>query len=72
MPLCDLDERLLAAHAAYDRPALIELYMEAAQSVASEDAAGFYLTHAYVFALEAGDKRAADIKATLVHMRRDV
>ncbi|MEL6475965.1 MAG: hypothetical protein AAFR17_01455 [Pseudomonadota bacterium] len=48
----DLDAALLAAHAAGDKPALVELYRRAADGSVSEDAACFYLTHAYVFALE--------------------
>ncbi|WP_298357894.1 hypothetical protein [uncultured Litoreibacter sp.] len=71
MPPSELDARLLAAHAEDDSPALINLYIEAADTAATEEATGFYLTHAYVFALEAGDARAADIKARLVEMKRD-
>ena len=62
----DLDARLLAAHAADDRAALIALYREAALTAADHDAACFYLTHAYVFALEAGAPEAADLRARLV------
>jgi hypothetical protein len=61
----DLDAALLAAHAAGDHAALITLYAEAA-GAATGVAAAFYLTHAYVFALEAGDPRAPDLKARLV------
>jgi hypothetical protein len=60
-----LDAALLAAHAAGDRAALIRLYAEAAESAADPDAAGFYLTHAYVFALEAGAPEAAALHARL-------
>ena len=66
-----LDARLLEAHAQGDRPALIALYLEAGETAQTEDAAGFYLTHAYVFTLEAGDRRAPDIKARLVAMGRE-
>ena len=50
-----LDDRLLDAHARDDRTGLIALYAEAADTAQDIDAACFYLTHAYVFALEKGD-----------------
>ncbi|MDA8747830.1 hypothetical protein N9M66_06435 [Litoreibacter sp.] len=62
----DLDARLLAAHAAGDRPALIDLYLEASDTAQTEEAANFYLTHAYVFALDVGDPRADMFKQRLV------
>jgi hypothetical protein len=60
-----LDAALLAAHDNGDRAALIRLYSEAAESTADPDAAGFYLTHAYVFALEAGAPEAEALHARL-------
>lgn len=66
-----LDAALLAAHAAGDRAALIGLYAEAAEA-ARGTAAAFYLTHAFVFALEAGDARAPALKARLVAIGADV
>ena len=67
----DLDERLLAAHAADDRETLITLYEEAADAVEfGSDACGFYLTHAFVFALEGGDPRAPRLRARLAEMGR--
>lgn len=60
-----LEAALLAAHAADDRRALIGLYAGAADG-SDGIAASFYLTQAYVFALEAGDPRAAVLKARLV------
>ena len=60
-----LDDGLLAAHAAGDRAALIRLYAQAADRATDPDAAGFYLTHAYVFALEAGAPQAAALHARL-------
>jgi len=67
----DLDARLLAAHAAGDSAALVRLYSDAADAAASEDAAGFFLTHAYIFALELGAAEARQIRARLVRMGRD-
>jgi len=62
-----LDDALLAAHAAGDRDRLISLYAQAADTHTGE-AAAFYLTHAYVFALEAGDPRAVALRARLAEM----
>jgi hypothetical protein len=66
-----LDQALLDAHARGDTDALIRLYRQAADAASTEKAAGFYLTHAYVFALEAGDPRSSDLKQSLVRMGRD-
>lgn len=66
----DLDARLLAAHEADDRHALVALYEEAADTASGSDARGFYLTHAFVFALDAGDPRAPALKARLRAMGR--
>ncbi|SDO67731.1 hypothetical protein SAMN05216196_1087 [Lutimaribacter pacificus] len=63
--MSDLDQRLLAAHARDDRQALILLYAEAGDIAPDIDAACFYLTHAYVFALEAGAPEAAGLHARL-------
>ncbi|MFT5742639.1 MAG: hypothetical protein ACI86S_000699, partial [Paracoccaceae bacterium] len=52
--MSDLDDRLLAAHARDDRRALVTLYTEAGSSANNLDASCFYLTHAYIFALEMG------------------
>lgn len=66
-----LEARLLAAHAAGDQLALISLYVEAAEAAQADEARGFYLTHAYVFALEMGDPRAAKLGVKLREMGRD-
>ncbi|WP_134013389.1 hypothetical protein [Litoreibacter halocynthiae] len=60
-----LDAELLAAHAAGDVEALITLYTRASEEAVKDVAQGFYLTHAYVFALEAGDARAAGLAERL-------
>jgi len=60
-----LDAALLAAHAAEDRAALVTLYTQAADAATEMDAACFYLTHAYIFALEQGDPRAEALHARL-------
>ncbi|MEM6945343.1 MAG: hypothetical protein AAF565_16490 [Pseudomonadota bacterium] len=69
-----LDERLLAAHRAGDTRRLVALYAEAAEDAADRgdaEAAAFYLTHAYVFALESGDERASELHAALKEAGRD-
>lgn len=53
-----LQDRLLAAHARDDRAALVGLYTEAADTAPDLNAACFYLTHAYIYALEKGDPAA--------------
>ncbi|MEJ6399100.1 hypothetical protein [Yoonia sp. 208BN28-4] len=65
-----LDDALLAAHAKSDLPDLVALYTQAADQAegrSDTNAACFYLTHAFVFALEDGaaeadrlNKRLAD------------
>ena len=56
--MTSLQDRLLAAHARDDRKALAVLYTEAADATDDLDTACFYLTHAYIFALEKGDPAA--------------
>lgn len=62
----DLDARLLAAHEAGDRQALVALYTEAADGASDPAAAGFFLTQAYVFALDTGHPAAQHLRARLV------
>lgn len=66
-----LEDRLAAAHEAGDLPALVAVYTDAADRAADMDAACFFLTHAYVFALEAGDARAAGLRARLAAAGRE-
>ncbi len=56
-----LDQALLAAHSRQDKTALVRLYMRAAEDreqADDTDAACFFLTQAFVFALEAGAAEA--------------
>ena len=58
-----IDARILAAHEERDQPLLSTLYREAAlvlEAGGDTDAACFYFTQAYVFALEAGRVELAD------------
>ena len=63
-----LDMALIEAHAQGDGLRLTRLYTEAADATSDPRAASFFLTHAYVFALETGHPDAADLRARLVAM----
>lgn len=67
----NLDTRLLAAHEADDTQALVSLYTMAADQSGTEQAKGFYLTHAYIFALELGDPVAPVLRQRLIDMGRE-
>ncbi|MEM1299564.1 MAG: hypothetical protein AAGH68_09820 [Pseudomonadota bacterium] len=60
-----LDAALLDAHEADDREQLVRLYMQAADQANDVDAECFYLTHAYVFALQTGAPEAGALHARL-------
>ena len=67
-PDADLNARLLSAHGAGDKETLVTLYRDAADRAEARgdiDRACFFLTHAYVFALEAGHGDAAALRARL-------
>lgn len=66
-----LEAELLAAHERGDKGALVALYTLAAERQQDVDALCFFLTHAYVFALETGDSRAETLRARLVAQRRE-
>ncbi|WP_298850060.1 hypothetical protein [uncultured Ruegeria sp.] len=73
MDLQELDKRLLQAHADHDVPTLIRLYHEAASQAEQRkdhDAACFYLTHAFVFALEYGAPEADELNRKLYERGR--
>ncbi|MCF2872246.1 hypothetical protein L0664_14315 [Octadecabacter sp. G9-8] len=65
-----LDDDLIAAHAVGDRAALVRLYTYAADQTDTTDAACFYLTHAYIFALELGHEDTAKLHARLARHGR--
>ena len=69
--MSDLDAQLIAAHEEEDSDALITLYSLAGAQAADIDTACFYLTHAYIFALELGDARATALRAQLVAHGRE-
>ena len=66
-----LDARLLDAHARRSREELVGLYMQAAELDEDLDAKCFFLTHAYVYALDIGDGRAEELRARLVEFGRE-
>ncbi|MGD9294302.1 MAG: hypothetical protein PVI41_05410 [Roseobacter sp.] len=67
----DLNARLLHAHKTGDARALVLLYSEAAAMSEDENATGFYLTHAYVYALDAGHPAAQELRQKLIDMGRE-
>lgn len=68
-----LDEALLAAHVAGDNETLVRLYRQAGEAALAEDEVQgcFYLTHAYVFALEAGMIEAEELRVILAARGRE-
>lgn len=63
-----LDEQLLLAHANNDKDALVILYRQAADMAERHDdtnAARFYLTNAYIFALDIGHSEHAALQKRL-------
>lgn len=63
-----LQEALLAAHSIDDRKALVALYLEAADlafSAQSIDEECFFLTHAWIYALETDHELSRDLFARL-------
>lgn len=74
MDRAQLDAALIAAHEAGDQPLLAALYTRAgdeAEGAGEIDAACFYLTHAYVFALACGAPEAAALHARLLARGRE-
>ncbi|UWQ60787.1 hypothetical protein K3722_20710 (plasmid) [Leisingera caerulea] len=68
MERAELDQALLKAHEDKDSAELVRLYTLAgdqAEAAGNIDAACFYLTHAFVFALEAGQPEAKELNRRL-------
>jgi hypothetical protein len=68
--MTDLDAQLIAAHAAGDKSALIDLYRSAAQAAAGDDERSFFLTHAYICALECAAPETQLLRDQLQQMGR--
>jgi len=69
----ELDQALLQAHARVDKQALVSLYRQAGDAAEREgdiNAACFFLTHAFVFALEIGSPDAECLNRRLVEKGR--
>lgn len=66
-----LETRLLAAHAAADRATLVGLYEEAGFGATTDTARGFYLTQAYVYALDTGHPNSGVLHARLKQLGRE-
>ncbi len=68
-----LNEALLAAHVAGDNETLVRLYRAAGEAALDTDEVQgcFYLTHAYVFALEAGLAEAEELRMMLAARGRE-
>lgn len=67
----DLNDRLLEAHAQGDKQVLVRLYRAAAEETEEPTPKAFFLTQAYVFALDCGDPAAPKLQQMLVEMGRD-
>lgn len=63
--MSDLNDAILAAHDRNDGQALVLLYTQAADQSTDVDTACFFLTYAYVYALELGMPEAATLHARL-------
>lgn len=70
--MSDLEAQLLTAHDQNDKAALVALYTQAANESMDEDQAGFFLTQAYIFALDCGAREAADLNRRLAEQGREV
>lgn len=69
-----LEADLIEAHEKGDSGRLAELYLAAAGSEETDgriEAACFFLTQAYVFALESGSRTAREIAARLLAYQRE-
>ncbi|MEM6610433.1 MAG: hypothetical protein AAF689_17875 [Pseudomonadota bacterium] len=62
----DLNSALMEAFAADDRDRIAQLYAAAAEETEDASEAAFFLTHAYVFALECGSPEAPNLRKKLV------
>ena len=71
--LAALERELIAAHESGDGNVLVGLYAVAADKAEASgdiDSAAFFLTHAWIFALERGDERAEALRARLANWGR--
>ena len=64
--MSDLNAQLIAAHEMGQTKTLVRLYQEAADTAPDHAREAFFLTHAYVFALETDHPDTATLRARLV------
>lgn len=69
--MSNLDSQLLAAHARGDKAALVGLYRQAAEQSSDPDEAAFFVTQAYIFALDTNDSQLDQLRAWLVRAGRE-
>ena len=69
--MISLETRLLAAHDRDDTSSLVDLYTEAANAASHQDASAFYLTQAYIYALDLGHRNAEHLRKRLVKLGRE-
>ena len=70
----EIEKKMLKAHEEYNQKELVRLYTKAGemkQKENDENAEAFFLTHAYVFALESGSENAKEICKRLVKLGRE-
>lgn len=72
MQQSELHSDLLVAHKQNDKTALILLYQKAAKQADGTDARAFFLTYAYIYALETGHADAAALRQDLCDLGREV
>ncbi len=65
------DTRLAEALALGDTAAIVKVYEEAAEAQGNDQASAFFLTQAYIHAVEAGLPEARNLRAKLVKMGRE-
>ncbi len=65
MPQFDLNTALLDAHDRDDKDALVDLYTAAADQAGDTDTTCFFLTHAFIYALEMGHEQTKTLHGRL-------
>ena len=70
--MSDLEQRILDAHEAGDKSALVTVYAEASRQASDLDAACFFAVYAHTFALEIEHPLRAELHAFLKQHGREV
>ncbi len=69
--MTSLNDAILNAHDQRDQRALVDLYHQAAQSAQNIDEACFFATQAYIFALDTGHAKTAELHRFLCDHNRE-